>query len=67
MQELLDELDLIKIVENHNFFMVKYIIEQCLQKEKEQIMDAYNESLWITGKPNIKAEEYYNQTYNQNK
>ncbi len=42
MQELLDELDLIKIVENHNFFMVKYIIEQCLQKEKEQIIHAFN-------------------------
>ena len=42
-------------------------IEILLEKEKEQIIDAFNEPLWITGKPNIKAEEYYNQTYNQNK
>jgi hypothetical protein len=41
---------------------VKYI-----EKEKEQIIDAFNEPLWITGKPNIKAEEYYNQTYNKDK
>ena len=38
-----------------------------LEKEKEQIINAFNEPLWITGKPNIKAEDYYNQTYNQNK
>lgn len=43
------------------------IAEKCLEKEKEQIIDAFNEPLWITGKPNIKAEDYYNQTYNQNK
>jgi hypothetical protein len=41
MQELLDELDLMKIVEKHDFFMVKYIIEQCLEKERQQIIDAY--------------------------
>jgi Mg/Co/Ni transporter MgtE len=64
LQELLDELDLIKIVENHNFFMVKYIIEQCLQKEKEQIIDACNYGLERFGDI---AENYYNETYNQNK
>lgn len=41
MQELIDELDLSKIVEKHNFFMVKYIIEQCLQKEKEQMLNEW--------------------------
>lgn len=41
--------------------------EKYLEKEKEQIIDAFNEPLWITGKPNIKAEEYYNLTYNQKK
>lgn len=54
MQELLEELDLVKIVEKHNFFMVKYIIDQCLQREKEQIEQArlkgygegYNEGIY---------------------
>jgi hypothetical protein len=35
-----------------------------LEKEKDQIMDAYLEGL---EGPYIRAEEYYNQTYNQNK
>jgi len=35
-----------------------------LEKEKEQIMDAYLEGL---EGPYIRAEEYYNQTYNPNK
>ena len=34
-----------------------------LELEKEQIIDAYNEPLWITGKPNIRAEEYYEQRH----
>ena len=71
MQELIDELDLIKIVDKHNFFMVKYIIEQCLKKEKDQIMNAYNHNM--TGFDKLEqeeiglnwAEDYYNQTYNQ--
>lgn len=62
LQELLDELDLIKIVENHNLFMVKYIIEQCLEKEKEQLLNAFRADSW-----NKSFNEYYNQTYNQNK
>jgi len=37
------------------------IINQQLEKEKEQIMDAYLEGL---EGPYIRAEEYYNQTYN---
>lgn len=41
MQELLDELDLLKIVDKHNFFMVKYIIQQCLEKEKEQMLNEW--------------------------
>lgn len=62
MQDLLEELDLVKIVEKHNFFMVKYIIDECLQKEKQQIIDAYqaNEGIWD-------ADTYFNEYYNQNK
>ena len=66
MQELIDELDLSKIVEKHNFFMVKYIIEQCLQKEKEQIKMAFIDGVWDSFKK-IDSEEYYNQTYNQDR
>ena len=38
----------------------------CMEKEKEQIIDAVNFgcSDWGSGKD---AEQYYNQTYNQNK
>jgi ABC-type antimicrobial peptide transport system permease subunit len=36
-----------------------------LEKEKQQILTSYDAPLWITGKPNITAEQYYNQTYNQ--
>ena len=75
LQELLDELDLIKIVENHNFFMVKYIIEKCLQKEKEQIIDAYEngyeacdlDEVMEVNKKLTSGDLYYNMNYNQNK
>lgn len=68
MQELLDELDLTKIVDKHNFFMVKYIIQQCLEKEKEQIINAYCDGFVIGSEGNqIMSEEYFNQTYNQDK
>ena len=75
MQELIDELDLSKIVEKHNFFMVKYIIEQCLEKEKEQIIeghfagwsDAYDYIKSDSNDRARQAEEYYDETYNQDK
>ena len=64
MQELIDELDLSKIVEKHNFFMVRYIIEQCLEKEKEQIIDAYCDGFKEGSEGNrIMSEEYYTETY----
>jgi hypothetical protein len=38
-----------------------------LEKEKEQIMDSYLQGSFDDG-PNItNSEQYYNQTYNQNK
>jgi len=40
---------------------------QFLEKEKEQIMDSYLQGSFDDG-PNItNSEQYYNQTYNQNK
>lgn len=71
MQELIDELDLSKIVEKHNFFMVKYIIEQCLKKEKEQIQKAFSDGqetpINHPNLPHYSNEEYFNDNYNQNK
>jgi hypothetical protein len=40
---------------------------ELLEKEKEQIIEAHNEGIWIEGKVFDEGEEYYNQTYRQNK
>jgi hypothetical protein len=45
---------------------------QFLEKEKEQIIDAYENGVGDENERNLSgqftnAEEYYNQTYNQNK
>jgi len=75
MQELIDELDLSKIVNRDKLIMVKYIISACLEKEKEQIINAYDngykacdldEALEIN-KTMFSGDRYYNLTYNQNK
>jgi hypothetical protein len=43
------------------------VINPLLEKEKEQIMDSYLQGSFDDG-PNItNSEQYYNQTYNQNK
>jgi hypothetical protein len=41
--------------------------EDLLEKEKEQIINAAKSCNYIGGATDIEAEEYYNQTYNQNK
>lgn len=64
MQELISELNLTQIADREKLIMVKYIIEQCLEKEKEQICNAYTDGLEGTY---IGSEHYYKQTYNQNK
>ena len=33
--------------------------------EKEQIVNAHNEGIWIEGKAFDEGEQYYNQTYNK--
>jgi hypothetical protein len=55
MQELMEWLD---------DSIPKTIKEKYLEKEKEQIIDAYNNGQQIP--PFEYAEQYYNQTYNQN-
>ena len=48
-------------------------LNELLEKEKEQIIGDYfngkksGVEIWKNGLPDITAEEYYNQTYNQNK
>jgi hypothetical protein len=60
MQELIDELELIKGY--HMMPLIIRIAKDRLEKEKEQIIEAY-----CKGNDNISAEEYYNRTYKQNK
>ena len=70
MQELISELNLTQIADREKLIMVKYIIEQCLKKEKEHIMDFFLKGYSIGESdlnPKVEFEKYYNQTYNQNK
>jgi vacuolar-type H+-ATPase subunit E/Vma4 len=74
MQELIDRLDKTEkqldkennLVMSSALFAAKSMALEALEKEKEQILNAFD-----MGKTTIKfveeAEEYYNQTYNQNK
>ena len=45
-----------------NQLSIRLILDEALEKEKEQICNAYTDGL---EGPYIGAEEYYNQTYNQ--
>ena len=50
-----------------NYTQIFKVLESKLEKEKEQIMDSYLQGSFDDG-PNItNSEQYYNQTYNQNK
>jgi len=68
MQELrndiLIEMQLGIIGEHSGNRVLHYIDSLYLEKEKEQICNAYTDGL---EGPYIGAEQYYNQTYNQNK
>lgn len=57
----------IKLVKEYNNRKIPYNVllgnlEFLLEKEKEQIKEAF-----IDGEDGVPAEQYYNQTYNQNK
>ena len=70
MQELIDRLDKTeKQLEKENnlimssaLYAAKSMALELLEKEKEQIKEAF-----IDGEDGVPAEQYYNQTYNQNK
>jgi hypothetical protein len=70
MQELLDNLNamqidgIIQLLPSEKE-MITYMFNKALEKEKEQIIDAYNFGQQIP--PFDYAEEYYNQTYKQDK
>jgi hypothetical protein len=73
MQELIDKIILEsnsdKPTEQQKYILiwVKYMADDLLEKEKEQIINAAKSCNYIGGATDIEAEEYYNQTYNQNK
>lgn len=62
MQELINELNLTQIADRDKLIMVKYIIQQCLEKEKEQTIDFAYGCVQHVSREDI--EEYYNKTYN---
>jgi vacuolar-type H+-ATPase subunit H len=41
------------------------LVEQAKEMEKEQIIEAYNESFLLRDKPYATAEKYYNETFKQ--
>jgi hypothetical protein len=65
MQELIDELERVRLMTNMNF--VIRIATDLLEKEKEQIIDAYYGNIDGVFGYREEGQEYYNQTYNQNK
>ena len=59
----------IELVKEYNNRIIPYNVllgnlELLLEIEKEQIIKAHNEGIWIEGKAFDDGEEYYNQTYN---
>ena len=47
--------------------IINIITQEGIPKEKEQIIIAHDQGIWPTPKAFDDGEEYYNQTYNQNK
>jgi hypothetical protein len=64
MQEFIDNVIPMHIIE---LYMIKQEIKKALEKEKEQIIFDYMNGKYYHQYEDITAEEYYNQTYNQNK
>jgi hypothetical protein len=64
MQELIDELKLIEAYPMSP--LVLRMAEDLLEKEKKQIKEAFIDGV-IDSEYGVPAEQYYNQTYNQNK
>ena len=77
IQELIDWVETrdIRVYQNKYAFKQAILtkLNQGLEKEKEQFDDMFEEGFesyyqhFVNGKDFVKFEEYYNQTYNQNK
>ncbi len=78
VQELVDELLFIEsikeneITKSNKAILTTAAIKQAIEKEKEQIIDAYENGVGDENERNLSgeftcAEQYYNQTYNKNK
>ena len=70
MQELMQWMEETEFMVNVGFIDK---VNECLEKEKEQIINAHTNA-YLIGEDNISvedankaSEQYYNQTYNQNK
>ena len=50
-----------------NQLAIRLILDEALEKEKEQIKDAYNDGYFGDAYKYKDWEDYFNQTYNQNK
>ena len=64
MQELIDWLEQNEIYYNKELILK---LKQTLEKEKEQIIEAYYGKINGVFDYREEGEQYYNQTYNQNK
>jgi len=73
MQELIEWYQREHFVKTTFYIQLLNKFEELLEKEKEQIIDAANQKIFgditFTGSDEVitKGENYYNQTYNQNK
>ena len=65
MQELIEEMEY--CYKDHNIFLKSTIekAKKLLEKEKEQIIDAYNQGALDGESSMLEYPNYYNQTYNQ--
>ena len=65
---LLAELDIAKLIEREKLTMAAEVVRQAKQMEKEQIMDARLSTFDLLRRNDVlKAEQYYNETYGENK
>ena len=68
LEFLLAELDIAKLIEREKLTMAAEVVRQAKQMEKEQIMDARLSTFDLIRRDDVlKTEQYYNETYGENK
>lgn len=55
--------ELIRRIERNKQYIPTELKEELLEKERQQIIEAHNEGIWIDGKAFDEGEEYYNKIY----